>query len=48
MGDTKRGRERKGRSKHEQRRQEEAERAASARGERVDFDRLYEDDEIEL
>ena len=47
MGDTKRGRERKGRSKHEQRRREDMERAASTREEELDFDQLYDED-IEL
>ncbi|MDZ7746585.1 MAG: hypothetical protein U5K28_08775 [Halobacteriales archaeon] len=47
MGDTKRGRERKGRSKREQRRRADIERAASTREEELDFDQLYDED-IEL
>ncbi|MFC7176713.1 hypothetical protein [Halosegnis marinus] len=48
MGDTKRGRERKGLSKREQRRHDDMERAAETRGEEVDFDDLYDEDEFEL
>lgn len=50
MGDTKRGRERKGRTKRRQRREREIERAAETYDERVDFETLYEEDieDIEL
>lgn len=48
MGDTKRGRERKGMKKREQRRHREIERAVETRGEEVDFDELYDEDEFEL
>ncbi len=48
MPDTKRGRERKGRTKRQQRREHEIERALEARDRNLDFDELYEDEEIEL
>lgn len=48
MGDTKRGRERKGRVKQQQRREQEIQRALETREEEVDFEELYEDTEIEL
>jgi hypothetical protein len=48
MPDTKRGRERKGTNKREQRREHEIERALEARETDVDFEELYEDEEIEL
>lgn len=43
MGDTKRGRERKGRVKREQRREREIEKAVEKRDEELDFDELYEE-----
>lgn len=43
MGDTKRGRERKGRVKQQQRREREIERAKEMRDEELDFDELYEE-----
>lgn len=43
MGDTKRGRERKGRVKRQQRREREIEKAMESRDEELDFDELYED-----
>lgn len=46
MGDTKRGRERKGRVKKEQRREQEIERALEHRDVELDFDELYEDAEV--
>ena len=48
MPDTKRGRERKGRKKRQQRREYEIERALEARERELDFEELYEEDEIEL
>lgn len=48
MPDTKRGRERKGQKKREQRRQYEIEQALEARDRDLDFDELYEDEELEL
>jgi hypothetical protein len=48
MGDTKRGRERKGLTKREQRREQEIERAVETRDEELDFDELYNEDEFEL
>lgn len=48
MPDTKRGRERKGRTKRQQRREHEIERALEARDRSLDFEELYEDEEIEL
>jgi len=48
MPDTKRGRERKGQMKREQRRRYEIEQAIEARDRDVDFEELYEDAEIEL
>ncbi|WP_255151838.1 hypothetical protein [Halorarius halobius] len=43
MGDTKRGRERKGQVKREQRREHEIEKALEHRDEELDFDELYDD-----
>lgn len=43
MGDTKRGRERKGQVKQQQRREREIQRAKEMRGEELDFDELYEE-----
>jgi hypothetical protein len=48
MPDTKRGRERKGRTKREQRRRHDIQRALEARDRDLDFEQLYEDAEIEL
>ena len=48
MPDTKRGRERKGTTKRQQRREHEIERALEARDRSLDFEELYEDEEIEL
>lgn len=48
MGDTKRGRERKGAVKREQRRKREVRRALEHQDEEVDFDELYENEELEL
>jgi hypothetical protein len=51
MGDTRRGRERKGRVKREQRRRQEIERAKEyvRNGDDADFDELYEDvDDVEF
>ena len=48
MPDTKRGRERKGRTKRQQRREHEIERALAARDRSRDFEELYEDEEIDL
>ena len=48
MPDTKRGRERKGRTKRQQRREHEIERALEARDRNLDFEELYEEEEIEL
>ena len=48
MPDTKRGRERKGRTKRQQRREREIERALAARDRSLDFEELYDDEEIEL
>ena len=48
MGDTKRGRERKGLKKREQRREREIERAAESHGEAVDFDELYDGAELDI
>lgn len=48
MGDTKRGRERKGKVKRQQRRRREVERALEHRDEDLDFEELYEDAELEL
>ena len=48
MPDTKRGRERKGRTKRQQRREHEIERALEARDRSLDFEELYEEEEIEL
>ena len=48
MPDTKRGRERKGRTKREQRRRYEIEQALEARGHDLDFEELYEGAELEL
>jgi len=48
MADTKRGRERKGRKKREQRHRHEIRRTLEARGRDLDFEELYEDAEIDL
>jgi len=48
MPDTKRGRERKGRTKRQQRREHEIERALEARDRSLDFEELYDEEEIEL
>ena len=48
MPDTKRGRERKGRTKRQQRREREIERALAARDRSLDFEELYDEDEIDL
>jgi hypothetical protein len=48
MPDTKRGRERKGRTKRQQRRDHDIERALEARDRSLDFEKLYEDEEIDL
>lgn len=48
MADTKRGRERKGRKKREQRHRHEIERTLEARDSDLDFEELYEDAEIDL
>ena len=48
MPDTKRGRERKGRMKREQRRRYEIEQALEARDHDLDFEELYEGAELEL
>ncbi|QLD86378.1 hypothetical protein HWV23_11800 [Natronomonas halophila] len=48
MPDTKRGRERKGQKKREQRREYEIERTLEARDRDLEFEELYEDEEIEL
>ena len=48
MPDTKRGRERKGTTKRQQRCEHEIERALEARDRSLDFEELYEDEEIEL
>jgi hypothetical protein len=48
MGDTKRGRERKGTVKRQQRREREVRRALEHQDEEVDFDELYENEELEL
>ena len=48
MGDTKRGRERKGLKKREQRRERDIERAAESHDEAVDFDELYDGAELDI
>lgn len=48
MPDTKRGRERKGQKKRQQRLEYEIEQALEARSRDLDFEELYEDQEIEL
>ena len=48
MPDTKRGRERKGETKRQQRREREIERALAARDRSLDFEELYDDEEIDL
>jgi len=48
MPDTKRGRERKGNTKRQQRRRHEIERALEARDRSLDFEELYEGEELEL
>jgi len=45
MPDTKRGRERKGKTKRQQRREHEIERALEARDRSLDFEDLYDDEE---
>lgn len=48
MADTKRGRERKGRTKREQRHRHEIRRTLEAQDRDLDFEELYEDEELEL
>ncbi len=48
MPDTKRGRERKGKKKREQRHRREIQQALEAQDRDLDFDELYESEEIEL
>ncbi len=48
MADTKRGRERKGRTKRQQRHRHDIQRALEAQDRDLDFDELYEDEELEL
>lgn len=48
MGDTKKGRERKGLVKREQRRERDIKKALENQDEEVDFEELYEGEEIEL
>lgn len=48
MADTKRGRERKGRTKREQRHRHDIQRTLEARDRDLDFEELYEDAELEL
>jgi hypothetical protein len=48
MGDTKKGRERKGQVKREQRRRRDIEQALEHQGEEIDFEELYEDAELEI
>ena len=48
MPDTKRGRERKGRTKRQQRREREIERALAARDRSLDFEELYDEEEVDL
>lgn len=48
MPDTKRGRERKGRTKREQRRRHEIQRTLEARDRDRDFEELYENAELEF
>lgn len=48
MPDTKRGRERKGRTKQQQRRRHDIQRALEARDRDRDFEELYEGAELEL
>ncbi|MCQ4331916.1 hypothetical protein KM295_00140 [Natronomonas sp. F2-12] len=48
MGDTKRGRERKGRTKREQRDRYHIRRTLEARNRERDFEELYEETELEL
>lgn len=48
MPDTKRGRERKGRQKRQQRRRFEIEQELEARDRELDFEELYQDEEVEL
>lgn len=48
MADTKRGRERKGRTKQEQRRRHEIQQALEAQDRDLDFDELYEGEELDL
>lgn len=48
MPDTKRGREKKGNTKRHQRRRREIQRELEARNEELDFENLYEEEELEL
>jgi hypothetical protein len=48
MGDTKKGRERKGQVKRQQRREREIRQALEHEDEEIDFEELYEGEEIEL
>lgn len=48
MGDTKKGRERKGQVKRQQRREREIQQALEHDDEDIDFEELYEGEEIEL
>lgn len=48
MPDTKRGRERKGRTKREQRKRQDIQRALEARDRDRDFEELYENAELTL
>jgi hypothetical protein len=48
MGDTKRGRERKGQKKREQRQRHDIRKALEARDRELDFEELYEGAELEL
>ncbi len=48
MADTKRGRERKGRMKQQQRHRHDIQKALEAQDRDLDFEELYEDAELEL
>ncbi|MFB6207596.1 MAG: hypothetical protein ABEJ05_13830 [Haloglomus sp.] len=48
MGDTKKGRERKGLVKREQRREREIQKALKHQDEELDFEELYEGEELDL
>jgi hypothetical protein len=48
MGDTKKGRERKGLVKREQRREHEIQQALEHQDEEIDFEELYEGEELDL